>query len=72
MLEKFAIALMITAYAFAGLSTVSGFGYFLYLWGSQGEAMNVSAWAGFVVFLQLAGTAVGIAIVGWVFTKVVE
>ena len=64
MLEKIGMVILGIAYFLVAISTISGFGYTLYLWGSEGLNLGQSAWAGFVLFLEMIGTAIVIGVVG--------
>ena len=47
-----------------GLATVSGIGYFLYLWGSLSGALGASMWAAFLLWIKMVVGGLIIAIGG--------
>ena len=64
MLGKIGMVLVGIAYFLGAIAMISGVGYTLYSWGSQGLDIGPSAWAGFVLFLQFVGSAIVFALVG--------
>ena len=52
-MKTFFIWILVIGYIIAGSSTIVAGGYGLYLWGSVGLAINVSAWTAFVLWVKM-------------------
>ncbi len=63
-MNNLGVILIIVGSVIAGLATVTGIGYGLYLWGALGGALGVSMWTAFVLWLQMIVGGFVIAITG--------